>query len=144
MTIKNKQTNIDQYNESIYKNSWTIAITNNITLLQRKLFNFLVWHAYIDLANKETYEISINSLKNRLWFNSSNNKYLQDSLRTLIVTAVDFNLLWKDKGDWSASALLAWVSFKSWICYYSFSPVLREKLHTPNVYAKLNLNLIPN
>ena len=142
MTTKNKQTKMDQYNESIYRNSGIIAISNNITLLQRKLFNFLVWHAYIDLADKETYEISINSLKNRLWFNSSNNKYLQDSLRTLIVTAVDFNLLWKDKGDWSASALLAWVSFKSWICYYSFSPILREKLHTPNVYAKLNLNLI--
>jgi hypothetical protein len=132
----------DSYNSSMYKNSWTIAISNNITLLQRKLFNFLVGHAYIDLAHKEIYEIPISGLKNRLWFNSSNNKYLQESLKKLITTAVEFNLLCKDKDDWEASALLSSVKFRSWICYYSFSPILREKLHKPNVYSKLNLNLI--
>ena len=63
---KNKQTKLDNYSHSIYKNSGTIAISNNITLLQRKLFNFLVGHAYIDLIDKEIHEISINSLKNRL------------------------------------------------------------------------------
>ena len=139
---KNKQTKLDNYNQSIYKNSGIIAISNNISLLQRKLFNFLVGHAFVDIQTLEVHEISISSLKNRLWFNSSNNKYLQESLRKLITTAVDFNLLNKDKEEWEASALLSSAVFKHWICYYSFSPVLREKLHTPNIYSKLNLNLI--
>jgi len=132
----------DNYNQTIYKNSSIIAISNNITLLQRKLFNFLVGHAFVFLEDQEIHNISISSLKNRLWFNSSNNKYLQESLRQLITTAVEFNLLEKDKDDWEASALLSSVKFKWWICYYSFSPILREKLHQPNIYSKLNLNLI--
>jgi len=139
--MNNKQSKIE-YTESIYKNSGTIAISNNITLLQRKLFNFLVGHAFVDLGDTEVFEISLSSLKNRLWFNSWNNKYLQESLKKLIITAVEFNLLNKDKEDWEASALLASVRFKQWVCYYSFSPLLREKLHAPNIYSKLNLSLV--
>ena len=56
----------DNYNQNIYKNSSIIAISNNITLLQRKLFNFLVGHAFIDLSHQEIHNISISSLKNRL------------------------------------------------------------------------------
>ncbi|RLA82400.1 MAG: hypothetical protein DRG78_07335 [Epsilonproteobacteria bacterium] len=63
---KNKQTKLDNYNQSIYKNSGIIAISNNITLLQRKLFNFLVGHAFVDIDTLEVHEISISSLKNRL------------------------------------------------------------------------------
>ena len=83
----------DNYTNNLYKNSSIIAISNNISLLQRKLFNFLVGHAFVDLESTDIYEIWVNSLKNRLWFNSSNNKYLQDSLRKLLTTAVEFNLL---------------------------------------------------
>ena len=136
-----KQSQIE-YAEAFYKNSCTITISNNITLLQRKLFNFLVGHAFVDLGDTEIFEIPLSSLKARLWFNSWNNKYLQESLKQLITTAVEFNLLNKDKEDWSASSLLASVRFKKGICYYSFSPLLREKLHKPNIYSKLNLSLI--
>ena len=130
------------FSNNIYKNSSIIAISNNITLLQRKLFNFLVGHAFVYLQEQEIHNISISSLKNRLWFNSSNDKYLKESLRKLITTAVEFNLLWKDKEDWEASSLISSVRFRSWVCHYSFSPLLREKLHKPNIYSKLNLNLI--
>jgi len=101
-----------------------------------------VGHAFVDLGDTEVFEISLSSLKWRLGFNSWNNKYLQESLKKLITTAVEFNLLNKDKEDWAASALLASVRFKGGICYYSFSPILREKLHKPNIYSKLNLSLI--
>ena len=130
------------FSNNIYKNSSIIAISNNITLLQRKLFNFLVGHAFVYLQEQEIHNISISSLKNRLWFNSSNDKYLKESLRKLITTAVEFNLLWKDKEEWEASSLISSVRFRSWVCHYSFSPILREKLHKPNIYSKLNLNLI--
>ena len=56
----------DNYNQTIYKNSSIIAISNNITLLQRKLFNFLVGHAFVFLEDEEIHDISISSLKNRL------------------------------------------------------------------------------
>ena len=63
---KNKQIKAEPYNDFLYKHSSIIAISNNITLLQRKLFNFLVGHAYIYLQTQEIHDISISSLKNRL------------------------------------------------------------------------------
>jgi hypothetical protein len=56
---------IDESYKLIYE--WPdITSTNNITLLQRKLFNFLVGHAFVYLDKQEVHEISINNLKNRL------------------------------------------------------------------------------
>jgi len=34
------------------------------------------------------------------------------------------------------------VRFKQGVCHYSFSPILREKLHAPNIYSRLNLSLV--
>jgi len=115
---------------------------NTISLLQRKLFNYLVGHAYIFLDTQEIHDIKISSLKENLGFNSKNNDYLKESLKKLISTIVEFNLLWKDKENWSASSLLSSVEFKNGICYYSFSPILRTKLHKPNIYSILNLKLM--
>jgi hypothetical protein len=40
-------------------------------------------------------------------FNSHNNRYIEDSLVSLMTTAVEFNILGKDKTKWSATTLLA-------------------------------------
>ena len=128
--------------KSVIKHSSVIAISNQISLLQRKLFNYLVGHAYIDLGDKDIFEININALTANLWFNSNNHKYLKQSLKDLIAVVVEFNVLAKDKDPWSASSLLASVEFDKWVCYYAFSPVLRSKLHQPNIYAKLDMSLM--
>lgn len=127
-------------NDNLIKNSAIIAISNKISLLQRKLFNFLIAHAYIYLNEKDSFEINLNDLKIRLSYNSKNLAYLKESLMWLISTVVEFNLLWKDKDSWSATALLSSVEFCEWKCIYSFSPVLRKKLHQPNIYSKIKLS----
>ena len=53
-------------NDNLIKNSAIIAISNKITLLQRKLFNFLLANAYINLQKKESFEIKISDLKSKL------------------------------------------------------------------------------
>lgn len=129
-------------NDNLIKNSAVIAISNKISLLQRKVFNFLIANAYLFLDKKESFEIDIIELKSKLWFNSKNISYLKESLKQLISTVVEFNLLWKDKEAWSATTLLSSVEFREWKCSYSFSPVLRKKLHQPNIYAKIKLSLM--
>lgn len=129
-------------NDNLIKNSAVIAISNKISLLQRKLFNFLISHAYIFLKEQDTFEIGLNDLKLVLWFNSKNTWYLKESLKQLISTVVEFNLLGKDKDSWSATALLSSVEFEKGKCIYSFSPVLRKKLHQPHIYAKLKLSIM--
>ncbi len=49
--------------DNLIKNSAVIAISNKISLLQRKIFNFLIAHAYGDLAKEESFKIDINYLK---------------------------------------------------------------------------------
>jgi len=128
--------------DNFIKNSAIIAISNKITLLQRKLFNFFIAHAYSDLDKQETFEINLSDLKTRLWFDSKNIWYLKESIKWLMSTVVEFNLLWKEKEVWSATSLLADVTFNNGICTYSFSPVLRKKMRNPNIYAKIKLSLM--
>ncbi|WP_455756433.1 hypothetical protein [Sulfurimonas sp.] len=52
--------------QSVIKHSSVIAISNQISLLQRKLFNYFVAHAYIDLGEKDIFEIPINALTSNL------------------------------------------------------------------------------
>ncbi len=60
MTTTNNQ------NETMIKHSSVIAMSNTITLLQRKLFNYLVGHAFVFLQSQEIHDIKISSLKNGL------------------------------------------------------------------------------
>jgi len=128
--------------DNLIKNSAIVAISNKISLLQRKLFNYLIANAYIFLDKKDTYEIDINDLKYIIWFNSKNIAYLKESLKLLMSTVVEFNLLWKDKDAWSATTLLSSVEFDRWKCRYSFSPVMRKKLYQPNIYVKIKISLM--
>ncbi len=128
--------------DNLIKNSAVIAISNKISLLQRKIFNFLIAHAYSDLAKVDNYKIDIKYLKSIVWFNSKNIIYLKESLKQLMSTVVEFNLLGKDKESWSATTLLSSVEFSDGKCTYSFSPVLRKKLHQPNIYAKIKLSMM--
>ena len=131
---------IKTINDNLIKNSAIVAISNKISLLQRKLFNFLIAFAYIDLKTKESFTIELNYLKLIVGFNSKNLSYLKDAIKGLMATVVEFNLLSKDKDAWSATTLLASVEFSKWKCTYSFSPVLRRRLHEPNIYAKIKLS----
>ena len=130
------------FTDNLIKNSAVIAISNKISLLQRKIFNFLIAQAYANLEKEESYQIDIKHLVSIIGFNSKNIAYLKESLKQLMTTVVEFNLLGKDKESWSATTLLSSVSFSEGKCVYSFSPVLRKKLHQPNIYAKIKLSMM--
>jgi len=127
-------------NDNLIKNSAVVAISNKISLLQRKLFNFLIAFAYIDLKEKESFTIELHYLKLIVGFNSKNLSYLKEALKGLMASVVEFNMLSKDKEAWSATTLLSSVEFSEGKCTYSFSPVLRKRLYEPNIYAKIKLS----
>lgn len=127
-------------NDNLIKNSAVVAISNKISLLQRKIFNFLIAFAYVDLNKQESFTTDMKYLKTIVGFDSKHMAYLKEALKELLSTVVEFNILWKDKDAWSATALLSSVEFHEWLCTYSFSPVMRKKLHQPNIYAKIKLS----
>jgi len=82
-----------QFTDNLIKNSAVIAMSNKISLLQRKIFNFLIAHAYNDLKKNESYQMEIRQLMSAIGFNSKNLSYLKESLTQLMATVVEFNIL---------------------------------------------------
>jgi hypothetical protein len=129
-----------QADKVVIKHSAAIQIQNNITLLQRRTWNVLLAHAYNELPFKEKYNINVYELLNVLDF-SSRNTYYKEALEALVSCKVKWNFLDKDGEVWGVAPLLAGVEIKNGVCTYAFSPMLRERLHNPRMYARISLSL---
>ena len=128
--------------EEVIKASPAIQIQSKISLLQRRAWNVLLANAYSELPNKDIHSVSLVELSAKLGFESGNQEYLKEVLKSIVDCTVEWNLLNKDnKQVWGAASLLAFVEVENGICCYQFPHPLRQKLHNPRVYAKLNLRL---
>ena len=129
-------------NSSIIKHSAAIHIQNNITLLQRKVWNVLLFNAYDDLPLQEIYHIPVRELKKHLDYNSNDDEYLKQIIRALVNCSVEWNILDKDgKQEWGVAGLLAQVKIKEGMCSYAYAPEMRSRLHNPSMYARISLSL---
>ena len=126
----------------VVKASPAIQIQSRITHLQRRAWNVLLANAYNELPDKDIHSVSVAELAAKLGFDSNNEDYLKDALRELRACEVEWNILGKNnKEEWGVAGLLADARIVDGICRYSFSPQLRQKLHNPIMYTKLNLRL---
>ena len=133
--------NLAKINEVI-KASPAIQIQSKVSLLQRRAWNVLLANAYNELPNQDIHSVSMVELSAKLGFDSGNQTYLKEVLKSIVDCTVEWNLLNKDnKQVWGAASLLAFVEIEDGICFYQFPHPLRLKLHNPRVYAKLNLRL---
>ena len=126
----------------VVKASPAIQIQSRITHLQRRAWNVLLANAYNELPDKDIHSVGVAELAAKLGFDSNNEDYLKDALRELRACEVEWNILGKNnKEEWGVAGLLADARIVDGICRYSFSPQLRQKLHNPIMYTKLNLRL---
>ena len=133
--------NLATINEFV-KASPAIQIQSKISLLQRRAWNVLLANAYNELPNQEIHRVSMIELAAKLGFDSKNEDYLKEVLKSIVDCKVEWNLLNKDnKQVWGIAGLLASVEIEEGICSYEFPKPLRLKLYNPRVYAKLNLRL---
>ena len=128
--------------DEVIKASPAIQIQSKISLLQRRAWNVLLANAYNELPDKDIHSVSMVELAAKLGFDSGNQEYLKEVLKSIVDCTVEWNLLNKDKKqEWGVASLLAEVHIHDGICFYQYSHTLRQKLHNPRVYAKLNLRL---
>ena len=126
----------------VIKASPAIQIQSKISLLQRRTWNVLLANAYNELPYKDMHRVSIAALAKKLGFKSNNQDYLKETLEALVDCTVKWNLLNKDNKEvWGVASLLGSAEIENGICTYSFAAHLRQKLHNPRIYAKLNLRL---
>lgn len=128
--------------KGVIKHSWTIQISNKISLLQRKAWNVLLANAYDDLPTKDRYQVRMKDLMESLQIKTRNTKYLKEVIKDLMSIVVEFNLLSKDgKNKWIAMNLLGDCLIDDGILTYSYGSILRERLYNPDMYARIKLSM---
>lgn len=123
------------------KHAATIHCSNTFSLLQRKISNALLYHAYEELLKKEEHKISIRQLCNLIEYSGNNHGAIKDALRGLLSTVIEWNVVNDTTGveDWTASSILASVSLQGPLCYFAYSPRMKQLLHSPTMFGKINL-----
>jgi plasmid replication initiation protein len=137
--------NKENHQSEIKKHINAIHCSNNISLVQRKLFNALLFNAYQDLPKKSQYVISVKQLSELIGYDSNDRKKLKSALMGLITTAIEWNLLDHTNSDyaqWQASSIIASAKIENGVCTYEFSSLLRELLYRPDVYGRINLDIM--
>src|SRR5215510_13221087 len=128
--------------QEVIKHSAAIHIENNITLLQRRAWNALLFHAYNDLEAEEEHRISLHRLADLIGYDSHDMEYLKEASKAMMRCIVEWDVLDKDGNpQWGATALLAQATIERGVFTYAYSPELRRRLHNPAMYARLDLNL---
>ena len=126
----------------VIKASPAIQIQSKISLLQRRAWNVLLANAYNELPTADIHRVSVVELAAKLGYASNDIEHLKETLEALGSCQVKWNLLNKDKKErWGFANLLASAEIENGICTYGFAPHLRRQLHSPRIYAKLNLRL---
>jgi len=121
-----------------------IHSASKMSLLGRKTWNILLAHAMLIKtttmsADLDIFEIPLKSLEEDVGFNSKNTAYLKSTLRELVSTTVEWNILTnQNENEWGVSGALASAVIKGGICQYSFSPQIRRNLLSPDVYEYID------
>ena len=130
--------------KEVIKHSAAIHAQNNISLLQRRASNVMLANAYDELPDDtiKRHRIAESVLLSALEFDSNNRSYLREALEALVTCPVKWNVLEKDKEvAWGITTFLSGVYYEDGIYEYAYSDFLREHLHNPRMYARLNLSI---
>jgi hypothetical protein len=132
----------EEKKREVIKHSAAIQIQNHITLLQRRTWNALLYHAYSELPTREEHQITLQALARLVGYDSHDMDYLKEASLAMLHCVLQWNILQKDGStEWGATALLAQMKIYKGMCTYAYSPELRRRLYNPSMYARLDLDL---
>ena len=128
----------------IDKHSSSIQISNKISTVQRKSYNYMLKVAKNEFRNdKKLREFTITAEELLLFFDmgGENHTHLKKELGLLNKTVVTYNILGKDKQNkrWGSFTLIAGFEYKNGTISYSFPHQVINMLLDPKMFAKINL-----
>ncbi len=128
----------------IDKHSSSIQISNKISTIQRKSYNYMLKVAKNEFKNdRKLREFTITAEELLLFFDmgGENHAHLKKELELLNKTIVTYNILGKDKQNkrWGSFTLIAGFEYKNGIIIYSFPHQIINMLLDPKMFAKINL-----
>lgn len=129
-------------NDQVKKHVAAIHTSGEMTLLERKTANVLLLNAYDALLTKRTHTLPVKHLCAMLGWDESNNiERLQDVLRKLASTTIEFNMMEDGKEVWRVMSMLSYGEINGGTCTYRYDEYLAERLYDPEIYATINIGV---
>ncbi|HEX4045584.1 MAG TPA: replication initiation protein [Gammaproteobacteria bacterium] len=127
--------------KELKKHAATIHCSNSLSLLQRKVTNALLYHAYKELMVKEEHVITVKQLCRLIGYQGNNHAAIKEAMKGLMSTIIEWNIAQDETGseNWTASSIIASVSLEGPLCYYAYSPRMKQLLHSPSMFGKIDL-----
>lgn len=120
------------------------CVGREFTVLDRKVFNILLGHAYGNLTTRPTHRISMSQLS-ALFFETGRSNRIRDSLERLWAHKIAIDYL--DEEGVKHELRCSYLSFD--LCHiengqivYAFDPLLLRFLRNPKVYSQIQLNTV--
>ncbi len=128
----------------IDKHSSSIQISNKISAVQRKSYNYMLKIAKNELknnANIRKFTITADELLLFFNFGDKHHNYLEKELDKLRKIDVKYNILGKDskRKKWGSFTLIAGYQYERGVIEYSFPHQIEEMILNPKMFAKINL-----
>jgi plasmid replication initiation protein len=143
MAKKKNNVSLAFSNDQVKKHVAAIHTSGEMTLLERKTANVLLLNAYDALLTKRTHTLPVKHLCAMLGWDESNNiERLQDVLRKLASTTIEFNMM-EDGGKevWRVMSMLSYGEINGGTCTYRYDEYLAERLYDPEIYATINIGV---
>jgi plasmid replication initiation protein len=129
-------------NEQFKKHVAAIHTSGELSLLERKTANVLLLNAYDALLTRRTHTLPVKHLCAMLGWDESNNiERLQEALRKLASTSIEFNMMEDGKHVWRVMAMLSYGDIEEGVCTYRYDEYLAERLYDPEMYATINIGV---
>jgi hypothetical protein len=127
-------------NEQILKPTATIHVGSPLSLIERKLFNALIWHSQRSRSAKAS-TLSVGLLMSLIGLErSKNTDVIKEGLERLTTNSIVWNTLKKDRtADWGICTFLAGAEVSNGRVRYVLNPLLCEKVQHPTLFAKIQL-----
>jgi len=128
----------------IDKHSSSIQISNKISALQRKSYNYMLKIAKNGLVknrNSKSFYVTAEELLIFFDMGKENHSYLKKELTILSETKVVYNILEKNKKykKWGSFHLIAGFEYDNGMIKYSFPHQIEEMILNPKMFGKINL-----
>ncbi|MGV0952099.1 MAG: replication initiation protein [Azonexus sp.] len=127
--------------EQLLKPTATIHVGNRLSLIERKIFNAIIWHSQRNRFAKNANSVSIELLMSLIGLERSKNMdVIKDALEKLTTNPIIWNTLKKDRtADWGICTFLAGAELSGGRLRYVLNPLLVEKVNHPTLFAKIQL-----
>ena len=123
------------------KHVGAIHTSGELSLLERKLANVLLLHAYDKLLTSRTHALPVSVLSAFLGYDSKDTNVLKRALKSLVSTAIEFNLMLDGKEKWSVTSMLSFAEIRDGACSWRYDENLAERLFDPEIYSLINVSV---